>query len=70
MAYKSISVIKENKNGYNTHFRDNKAGLEMTRAQLVKEIENRSYPNHHIRKISGIKTPVYNPDNKNGNNID
>ena len=69
MAYKRVSVTNESKSGRNTHFRDNKTGQSMTRAQFVKKIESGSYDNYHVRNINGVKTPVSNPDSKSGNNL-
>ena len=42
----------------------------MTRAGFVSAIEKGSYPNYHVRNIIGVKTPVSNPDGKEGNNLD
>ncbi len=42
----------------------------MTRTQFVREIEQGNFDNYHVRKINGIKTPVSNPDDKEGNNLD
>lgn len=41
----------------------------MTRNQFVREIERGNYPNHHIREINGVKTPVSNPDKSEINNL-
>ena len=42
----------------------------MTRAGFVKKIEQGNYPNYHVRKINGVKTPVSNPDGTSNNNLD
>jgi hypothetical protein len=42
----------------------------MTRAEFVKKIEQGLYPNYHVRKIDGVKTPASNPDNSEANNLD
>ncbi len=63
-----VTVTKENDTGRNTHFVD--GNKTMTRAKFVKEIEIGNYPEYHVRKINGIKTPVSNPDNKTNNNLD
>jgi hypothetical protein len=41
----------------------------MTRAQFVKQIEAGKYPKYHVRKISGVKTPVSNPDDREYNDL-
>ncbi len=64
-----VKVIKEDKNGRNTKFRDTKTGEEMTRSQFVKAIESEKYPGYHIRNINGVKTPVSNPDSSDKNNL-
>jgi len=70
MANKRIKVISETDTGRNTNFHDNRTGADMSRAQFVKKIEGGDYGNYHIRKINGLKTPVSNPDNTEGNNLD
>ena len=42
----------------------------MTRAGFVSKIESGSYPDYHVRKINNVKTPVSNPNGKEGNNLD
>ena len=42
----------------------------MTRAELVKQIEAGKYPDYHVRKVGGVKTPASNPDGKKSNNLD
>ncbi len=66
---KRVSVTHEDSNGRNTHFHDNYTGENMTRSQFVKQIENGSYSNYHVREINGIKTPVSNPDSSSRNNL-
>lgn len=70
MARKRITVVKESDTGRNLNFHDNNTGADMTRAQLVKRIEQGNYPNYHIRNINGVKTPVSNPDSSTNNNLD
>ena len=65
-----IKVTQESDSGRNERFRDTRTGNEMTRAQFVKQIENDQYPNYHVRKINGVKTPVSNPDDTTNNNLD
>lgn len=57
-----IEVTRESHTGANERFRDTRTGTEMTRAQFVAAIEAEKYPNYHIRKIDGVKTPASNPD--------
>ena len=54
----------------NQRFADTRTGVEMTRAEFVRQIEQGSYPNYHVREIRGTKTPVSNPDKSEGNNLD
>ena len=41
----------------------------MTRPQFVKEIEKGNYPDYHVRKVEGLKTPVSNPNRSEGDNL-
>ncbi len=70
MVRKRVTVTKESNTGRNQQFHDNRTGADMTRPQFVKEIEQGNYPNYHVRKINGVKTPVSNPDETEGNNLD
>lgn len=70
MANKRIKVIQESDSGRNQKFHDNRTGEDMSRAQFVKKIESGGYDNYHVRKINNVKTPVSNPDGKEGNNLD
>ena len=67
---KRITVTQESDSGRNEKFHDNYTGKNMTRPQLVREIEGGSYQHYHVRKINGIKTPVSNPDKSRNNNLD
>ncbi len=67
---KSVVVTSESESGRNQNFHDNKSGKDMTRAGFVKEIEQGNYNSYHVRVINGVKTPVSNPDGKEGNNLD
>ena len=69
MTKSKVVVTRESKSGRNVSFHDNSTGKDMTRNQFVKQIENGAYPDHHVRVINGIKTPVSNPDNKKSNNL-
>jgi len=70
MVRKRVTVTKESKTGQNQQFHDNRTGADMTRPQFVQKIEQGNYPNYHVRKINGVKTPVSNPDETDGNNLD
>lgn len=70
MVNKRITVTGETDTGRNTKFHDNRTDENMTRAQFVKKIEQDKYDNYHVRKINNVKTPVSNPDSKEGNNLD
>ena len=70
MARKRVSVTQESDSGRNLRFRDNYGGGTMSRAQFVSAIESGKYPNHHVREINGVKTPVSNPDGTERNNLD
>ena len=70
MAYKRVKVTQESELGRNQQFHDNQSGADMTRAQFVRQIEQGNYENYHVRRVNGIKTPVSNPDDKEGNNLD
>lgn len=67
---KSVVVIDESESGRNLDFHDNKSGKDMSRAEFVKQIEQGNFDDYHVRKINGVKTPVSNPDGKEGNNLD
>ena len=67
---KRVTVTNESDSGRNLNFHDNYTGNDMTRTQFVKEIEQRNYANYHVRKVHNIKTPVSNPDGREGNNLD
>lgn len=69
MGRKRISVTNESGNGRNLNFHDNYTGEDMTRAQFVKKIESGTYENYHVRNVNNVKTPVSDPDNKEGNNL-
>ena len=69
MGRKRVIVTKESSTGRNSSFHDNYTNQDMTRNEFVKKIENGDYPNHHIRIINQIKTPISNPDSKKNNNL-
>ncbi|MGO2265832.1 MAG: hypothetical protein ACTH54_03235 [Vagococcus salmoninarum] len=70
MAKPKFSVTKESDSGRNEKFHHNYTGKDLTRNQLVKEIESGKHSDMHVRTIGGIKTPVTNPDKNKGNNLD
>ena len=67
---KSVVVIDESGSGRNLRFHDNKSGRNMSRAEFVEKIEKGNFGDYHVRRIHGLKTPVSNPDGKEGNNLD
>ena len=66
---KRVSVTSENSTGRNMTFRDNYTGVDMTRSQFVRQINNGNYENYHVRNINGVATPVSNPDSSSRNNL-
>jgi uncharacterized protein DUF3892 len=70
MPRKRITVTRESDSGRNQEFHANSTGADMTRAAFIKKIEQGGYPNYHVRRVNGVKTPVSNPDGKEGNNLD
>ena len=66
---KRINVTRETSTGRNTNFHDNYTGADMTRAQFVRQINNGTYENYHVRNINGVQTPVSNPDSSRNNNL-
>lgn len=67
---KTVRTIAESDSGRNLKFHDTCTGVDMTRAQFVKEIERGNYGDYHVRNINHIKTPASNPDGRVGNNLD
>ncbi len=67
---KRVRVTKESGTGRNQRFYDPDAGRNMSRADFVRRIEQGEYSGYHVRKVSGVKTPVSNPDQREGNNLD
>jgi len=66
---KRVKVISENKKSENRLYQDTITKKKMTKKEFVKEIENGSYENYHVRKINGVKTPASNPDKSEENNL-
>ena len=69
MGRKRVTVTQETDSGRNQKFHDNYTGADMTRAGFVRQIESGNYDSYHVREINGVKTPVSNPDGKDGNNL-
>lgn len=65
-----ITVTQENYTGRNTHFHDNITGVNMTRAQFVKEIKHGNYTDYYVRDINGVPTPCSKPDGNKVNNLE
>ena len=70
MGRKRVTVTKESETGRNQQFHDNRTGADMNRPEFVRKIEDGKYPNYHVRKINGLKTPASNPDESESNNLD
>lgn len=70
MSKPKFTVTKESDSGRNEKFHHNYTGKDLTRNQLVKEIEAGKHPDMHIRNINGLDTPVTNPDKTKNNNLD
>ena len=66
---KPIIVTKESSTGRNLKFQNKNTGRTMSRPEFVKSIEGGQYQGYHMRNINGVKTPVSNPDEKEGNNL-
>jgi hypothetical protein len=67
---KRVRTTSETSTGRNVRFKDPARPGEMSRSQFVKEIEQGNYPDYHVRKMNGVKTPCSNPDGSEGNNLD
>ena len=64
-----ITVTRESDTGRNERFHDNFTGVDMTRKQFVRQINQGNYENYHVRNINGVPTPVSNPDRNRNNNL-
>ena len=69
MPKPDVSVTREADSGRNLRFTDNRTGAEMTRAEFVRQIEAGHYPDYHVRRVNGLKTPASNPDTSPDNNL-
>lgn len=69
MAGKRIKVVEESGSGRNERFQDMRTRELLTRPELVRRIERGDYAHYHVREIDGVKTPVSNPDQSEGNNL-
>lgn len=41
----------------------------MTRAQFANKIDAGEYPEYHVKKIHGLRTPVSNPNGNQDDNL-
>jgi hypothetical protein len=64
-----IKTTQESHSGRNQRFKT-AGGRNLSRSQLVREIEQGRHPDYHVRVIRGIETPVSNPDGNTSNNLD
>jgi hypothetical protein len=64
-----VVVIREDRTGRNTRFRDVVTGREMTREELVTEIRAGNYPGYEIRTINGLETPMSRPSTTPDDNL-
>lgn len=46
-----------------------RTGRDMSRAEMVRQIEQGQYPNCHVRVVNDAKTPVSNSDGSENNII-
>lgn len=67
---KSVRVTSEDDSGRNQRFHDDKSGKNMSRTEFVKQVEASKFPDYHVRKVNGLKTPVSNPDKSESSNLD
>lgn len=67
---KNVKVTKESPSGRNEQFKDPDKGKSMSRTQFAKAINSGKYEGYHVRNINGKRTPVSNPDQSEGNNLD
>ena len=66
---KRVTVTQESSTGRNERFHDNFTGVDMTRPQFVRQINQGNYEHYHVRNINGVPTPVSNPDGSRNNNL-
>jgi len=69
MTGKRIKVVEESGSDRNERFQDTRTREVLTRPELVRRIERGQYPNYHVRNVDGLKTPVSNPNESEGNNL-
>lgn len=69
MARKQISVVEQDENGRNETFKIHGTNEVVSREELAERIQNGEFDDYHVREINGVKTPVSNPDGKEGNNL-
>lgn len=68
MAKKNITVTRETASGLNTHFNVPGRG-EVTRGQLVREVQVGKHPGYHTRDVNGRRIVASNPDGSERNNL-
>lgn len=64
-----LEVVRESSAGRNERFRYTQTGVEMTRAETVRRIDQGAYPDYHTRNVNGVRTPVSNPNRRKGDNL-
>lgn len=65
-----LTVVQESDSGRNVRFRDNVTRETVSRAEVVRRIENGRYAEeYHVRVVNGVKTPASNPDPSEHNNL-
>jgi hypothetical protein len=63
-----LEVVKETNTGLNQQFKDNKTGAIMSRAEVVKKIDQ--FPDYHVMRINDKNVIRSNPDSSKRNNLD
>jgi len=66
---KPVIVLAEDESGRNELFFDLVKRTTLTRADFVAQIQAGTYPYYSVKNISGVLTPVSNPDSRNTNNL-
>lgn len=64
-----VRVTEESDSGRNQRFFDPVRHRSMSRAKFVQAIGQGKYPDYHVRRINGVKTPVSNPDKTKSDNL-
>lgn len=63
-----VEVIGESKTGRNERFRL-VGGRGMSRTEFVRRIERGEFPDYHVRRLNGVKTPASNPNQSERDNL-